>query len=85
MNGGRDHWPGAMSALVYGGGLRMGQVIGSTGRKGESPTERGLRPEDLLQTVYHVLGIDTRHEFPNDSGRPMPVLNRGSVIEELLA
>jgi uncharacterized protein (DUF1501 family) len=82
--GGRDHWPGAMSALVFGGGLRMGQVIGATGRKAESPVERPLRPEDLLQTVYHVLGIDPKHDFPNESGRPMPVLNRGAVIDELI-
>jgi hypothetical protein len=83
-NGGRDHWPGAMSALVAGGGLKMGQVVGATTRKGESPVERPLRPEDMLQTVYHVLGINPLHEFPNESGRPMPVLNRGSVIPELV-
>ncbi len=83
-NNGRDHWPGAMSALVAGGGLKMGQVIGATTRKGESPIERPVRPEDLLQTVYHVLGIDPLHDFPNESGRPMPVLNRGSAIGELI-
>ncbi len=83
-NGGRDHWPGAMSAAVVGGGLKMGQVIGSTNRKGESPSERPLRPEDLIHTVYHVLGINPQHEFPNESGRPMPVLNQGHVISELL-
>jgi hypothetical protein len=82
-NAGRDHWPGAMSALVAGGGLTMGQVIGATNRKGEVPTERALRPEDLLQTVYQVLGINTRHDFPNDAGRPMPVLNQGHPIAEL--
>lgn len=83
-NTGRDHWPGALSALVAGGGLKMGQVIGATSRKGESPIERPLRPEDLLQTVYHVLGINPQHEFPNESGRPMPVLNRGEAIVELV-
>jgi hypothetical protein len=82
--GGRDHWPGAMSALVAGGGLRMGQVIGATTRKGESPSERPLRPEDLLQTVYHVLGIEPTREFLNEAGRPMPILNRGHVISELI-
>jgi hypothetical protein len=82
--GGRDHWPGAFSALVYGGGLKMGHVIGATGRKGESPVERPLRPEDVLQTAYQVLGINPQHEFRNDSGRPMPVLNRGYVIQELM-
>lgn len=82
--GGRDHWPGAMSALIYGGGLRMGQVIGSTGRKGEAPTERPVRPEDVLHTMYHVLGINAQHEFANEAGRPMPVLNRGQALAELI-
>ena len=83
--GGRDHWPGAFCALVFGGGLKMGQVIGATGRKAESPVERPIRPEDLLQTTYQVLGINTSHDFPNDSGRPMPVLNRGTAIAELVS
>jgi len=80
---GRDHWPGAMSALVAGGGLRMGQAIGATNRKAEQPTERALHPEDVLHTVYRVLGIDTSHEFLNEAGRPMAVLNTGHPIEEL--
>jgi hypothetical protein len=83
--GGRDHWPGCMSAIVAGGGLRMGQVIGSTGRRGEAPIDRALRPEDLLRTVYDVLGIDPHHEFRNEAGRPLAVLNSGQLIAELLA
>ena len=70
--------------MLAGGGLKMGQVVGATNRKGEQPAERALRPEDVLQTVYHVLGIDPRHEFPNESGRPMPVLNQGRPIAELI-
>jgi hypothetical protein len=81
---GRDHWPGAMSAVVAGGGLRMGQVIGSTTRKAEQPADRALHPEDVLHTVYHVLGIDTAQTFLNEAGRPMPVLNTGRVIDELI-
>jgi uncharacterized protein (DUF1501 family) len=85
LNGqaGREHWPNAMSALIAGGGLKMGQVIGATNRKAEQPVERALRPEDLLQTVYQVLGIDTSHEFLNEAGRPMAVLNQGQPISEL--
>jgi uncharacterized protein (DUF1501 family) len=82
--GGRDHWPGCMSAIVAGGGLRMGQVIGATGRRAEAPRDRALRPEDLLRTVYDVLGIDPRHEFLNEAGRPLAVLNQGQPIVELL-
>jgi len=81
---GRDHWPQAMSALAAGGGLRGGQVIGATNSRGEHPKERPLSPQDLLATVYHHLGIDSRHEFRDFSGRPIAILPGGRVINELL-
>ncbi len=81
---GRDHWPQAMSALVSGGGLRMGQVVGATTSKAEYPTERPLLPADLLATIYRHLGIDHRHELPDFAGRPLPLLPGGEPIAELL-
>src|SRR5206468_1158075 len=54
--GGRDHWPGCMSALVAGGGLATGQVVGASSARAEYPTARALGPADLLRTVYEVLG-----------------------------
>lgn len=81
---GRDHWPSAMSMLVSGGGMRMGQVIGSTTAKGECPKDRPLHPTDLLATVYQFLGIDTRQEFLDHSGRPLAILPDGQPIRELL-
>jgi uncharacterized protein (DUF1501 family) len=81
---GRDHWPQAMSMLVSGGGMRTGQVIGSTNSKGEHPHSRPLTPNDLWATVYRHLGIDTEHAFPDHSGRPMPILPYGEPIAELL-
>jgi uncharacterized protein (DUF1501 family) len=81
---GRDHWPDAMSALVSGGGLRMGQVIGSTDRQGAYPADRPLSPKDLLATMYRHLGIDFRAEFHDKIGRPIPVLPYGDVISELV-
>jgi hypothetical protein len=63
----------------------MGQVIGATSRRAEAPVDRALRPEDLLHTVYDVLGIDPRHEFRNEAGRPLAVLNQGQPIGELLS
>jgi hypothetical protein len=83
-NLGRDHWPQAQSALIAGGGLRMGQVIGATNSKAEYPAERPLTPQDLLATIYHHLGINHRHEFPDFSGRPIPVLSHGDPIRELV-
>jgi hypothetical protein len=81
---GRDHWPQAMSMLVSGGGMRTGQVIGSTNSKGEHPQTRPLTPNDLWATVYRHLGIDPEHAFPDHSGRPMPILPYGEPIAELL-
>jgi hypothetical protein len=81
---GRDHWPDAMCALVSGGGLKMGQVVGSTNSRGEHPKDRPLTPQDLLATMYQHLGINPRHEFKDLSGRPIPILNDGEAIRELV-
>ncbi len=81
---GRDHWPGAMSLLVCGGGMRTGQVIGSTGRRGESPKDRPLSPNDLWATVYRHLGIDPEQTFENFAGRPIPILPSGRPIAQLI-
>ncbi len=81
---GRDHWPNAMSVLISGGGIRTGQVVGSTNSKGEVPKDRPLRPTDLWATVFQHLGInwlDTN--FADYSGRPLPILPSGEPIKEL--
>lgn len=77
---GRDHWPQAQSALLSGGDMQMGQVIGATNSKAEFPTERPLRPQDLLATIYRHLGIDHHHEFRDFAGRPVPILFHGEPI-----
>lgn len=84
MQPGRDHWPNAMSLLVSGGGLKMGQVIGSTTAKGEEPKENPLTPNDLWATVYRHLGIDPAQSFDDHSGRPLPILPYGNPIAELI-
>ena len=81
---GRDHWPGAMSVMVSGGGWKMGQIIGSTTAKGEYPIDRQLSPNDFLATVYRFLGINPDDEFLNQRGRPIPILPHGDVISELI-
>ena len=81
---GRDHYPGAMSVLVAGGGMQTGQVIGATNDKGEHPQDRPLDPNDLLATVYSHLGIDYTEMVPDLSGRPVPLIPHGTPIEELL-
>jgi hypothetical protein len=81
---GRDHWGNAISAMLAGGGLRGGQVIGATNARAEHPVDRAMSPADLLATVYHVLGIDTRQTFLDHSGRPVTILDEGRPIAELI-
>jgi uncharacterized protein (DUF1501 family) len=83
-NPGREHWGAAMSILLAGGGLPMGQVIGATTRRGEEPKERRLQPADVLATWYKYLGIDHRMTFPDHSGRPIALLPGGEPIRELI-
>ena len=83
-NAGRDHWPSVMSALVAGGGLRMGQMVGTSSARGERPKDRPLSPSNVLATVYHVLGIDPSQTFLNGSGRPIYVLDDRQPVRELL-
>jgi len=80
---GRDHWPQAFSALVAGGGLRMGQVIGSTNARGEYPTASPVTPQDVLATIYRHLGIDPAQVLTDSQGRPMPLLPHGAPIAGL--
>ena len=82
---GRDHWGEAGFVVLGGGGLQTGLVVGSTNERGERPRERPVTPGDMLATLYHVLGIDTQHVFHDRSGRPHPVLSRGTPIAELVA
>jgi uncharacterized protein (DUF1501 family) len=81
---GRDHWPDAMSALVSGGGLNTGLVVGSTDRQGAYPADRPLTPKDLLATMYKHLGVDASTMFHDTTGRPIPILNHGEPIRELV-
>jgi uncharacterized protein (DUF1501 family) len=81
---GRDHWPHAFSALIAGGGLRMGQVVGATNSKSEYPQHDPVTPQDLMATVYRHLGIDWTQPFIDFSGRPVPILSSGKPIAQLV-
>jgi len=80
---GRDHWGNAMFALVAGGGIRGGRIVGSTDAKGQAPKDRPLTPFDLHATIYHVLGVDPTTHFLDHTGRPVPAIDSGAVISEL--
>jgi hypothetical protein len=68
---GRDHWPQVSCALLAGGGMRTGQVIGSTNRLGEYAKDRPVQFGEVFATLYHNLGIDLSRQFIVDqAGRP---------------
>ncbi len=80
---GRDHWPQVMSLLVAGGGIRGGQVIGATDRRGGTIQERPLGPADLAATVFRHLEIDPNLHWISPAGRPVPLVETGKPIQEL--
>ena len=83
--GGRDHWPQASCALLAGGGMKVGQVIGSTNRYAEVPKDRPIHYQDVFATLYRQLGIDPMTATIEDqSGRPQSLLDRRDPIAELL-
>jgi len=83
-NAGRDHWSPVMSAMVAGGGLKMGQAIGASSARGEYPKDRPYKVPNVLSTLYKVIGIDPSQTFPNGTGRPMYVLDDRDLVTELV-
>ena len=81
---GRDHWAPLSTLALAGGGLRMGQVIGESAPKLDVPKTTPIRPQDLMATVFHVLGVDPRTQFVNQDGRPIYMLEEGKPIAELV-
>ncbi len=83
---GRDHWPAVSCALLFGGGMRTGQVIGSTDRLGGEAKDRPVHFQEVFATLYHRLGIDVSQvTLPDLSGRPQYLVDRGyQVMRELV-
>jgi hypothetical protein len=82
--GGRDHWPAAGSVLFSGGGLKMGQYVGATNSGGEHPVTRPYNPQNILATLYHVLGIDPAATIADLNGRPQYLLDDREPVKELV-
>lgn len=84
-DGGRDHWPHAMSILMAGAGIPGGQVVGATDRNGAYANDNVHSPEDFAASLYTKMGIDPHQIFHNTAGRPVPLVNGGALISELFA
>jgi len=81
---GRDHWSNVFSVMLAGGGLQGGQVLGTSTKHAEDPQDRPIHFNDVLQTMYHQLGIATHQSFLDRQGRPVPILDHGHPLPELL-
>ena len=81
---GREHWADAGCVLMAGGGLRMGQVIGETDSRAEKAKSGRITFQNIMATIYHVLGIDPRGSLQDYTGRPQYLLDDQRPVRELL-
>ena len=81
---GRDHWPGCFTSVLAGGGVRGGQVYGSSDRQAAYPASNPVAPVDLVATVYHLLGVNPELTLRDMQGRPL-VVCPGTPIQALLS
>ncbi len=81
--GGRDHWGHVFSVALAGGGIRGGQVYGSSDKLGAQPSEGRVTPQDLTATFLHCLGYEPHTEIRDTQGRPTAI-SRGEVIRNIL-
>ena len=83
---GRDHFPSAWSAVLGGGGIKGGQVVGKTSAGGEAIEERPVSVPDLLATICRALGIDPNKSNQSNVGRPIALVDKaGKPLEDLVA
>ncbi len=83
-NAGRDHWPNVFTVMLAGGGLKSGVVVGSSTRGGDRPLDRPTHFSDVVATIYNQLGVPTNEMFRDSLNRPIPVLDGGKPIAELV-
>jgi hypothetical protein len=83
--GGRDHWSQCYSALLAGGGVARGRIVGKSDKIAGTVAERPISPKDVLATAYHLLGIDPDTHLIDRTNRPVPLVQNASVIREALA
>ena len=80
---GRDHWAPLSTLAFSGGGTRVGQAIGQSAAKADVPKSTPITPQDLMSTIFHVLGIDQHLQYPDHMGRPLYMVENGQPIAEL--
>jgi hypothetical protein len=83
-DGGRDHWPQNNCAIIAGGGLKSGLVVGQTTKDAGLPKDRPISYQEVFATLYHALGIDPDTMVPDRGGRPMRLLDELTPMRELV-
>lgn len=83
--GGRDHWSQAYTALLAGGGVARGRVVGKTDKIGATVADRPVSPKDVLATTFHLLGYDLETTLTEKTGRPVPLVPDAQVIRDVMA
>jgi uncharacterized protein (DUF1501 family) len=81
---GRDHWCSCYTVVLAGGGVKQGAILGQSDALAELPKERPISHQDVLATMYHLLGVDFSRSYLNEANRPVQVLNVGQPIKEIL-
>ena len=81
---GRDHWSMAQTVIFAGGGIKPGQVIGATDKHAAAPTTEPYGVNDLLRTISVLMGIDPDRQYLSQLGRPVPIVDGGKFIRELV-
>jgi hypothetical protein len=81
---GRDHWGQLSTLALSGGGLQVGRTVGESSARAEVPLSNQITVQDLMATVFHVLGIAPDTHFNDPAGRPVPMLEEGQPIADLV-
>lgn len=82
---GRDHWATAGVACMGGGGIKLGEVVGSTNALAEVVVDSRVTPQDLAATIYHALGVPLHTWYRAQDGRPIELVPTGRPVRQLLA
>jgi hypothetical protein len=82
---GRDHWSQCQTVILAGGGIKRGAVIGASDSTASFPTTTPYGIQDLLRTFFYLLGVDADKVYHTPLGRPVPIVNGGKKIDEVLA
>lgn len=82
---GRDHWSQCQTVILAGGGIKRGAVVGASDETASYPVTQPYGIHDLLRTIFHLMGVDCDKVYQTPVGRPVPIVNGGHRIDEVLA